>query len=440
MDETEKLLKSFEETIKKNSEKKEPYIKSLIDRLNISRECALSLIPPFNEISYTPNEFAITAKYYCDIFNGIENLKSFVEAQNYIDIGFDIIERKKTIFTVKPCTLFGNRMGFFQDFFDIEKDDCISLIIKNPDWLYHKEQYFVDKTQALTEFFCIERKDLINLYIKFPFVLGKRLNRLSSLIKKIATHYGVTESKVKELMLEYPLLMNRGMYFYLNNKLGKEIFDKHWLLECLTEYSPFNYGGYRTFTNLFLVTNKIETDIGKVIKVYKKKYKDGTFIALLVEKDNKLFLVSLGANVFTPTQRKEMIEGSPERLLLEKIFGETKITEIQEYDNHKEYICQLNTKKKETINDILQTMAGIASLNAYHEVSFRPDTKVYYLSNSEDISPYSLDWIKPLSNDEYNLNVDFYKIEPIGDGKMRINPLDEPVLDEENLTIYLKIY
>ena len=35
--------------------------------------------------------------------------------------------------------------------------------------------------------------------------------------------------KVKELMINRPFLMNEGMSFYIQNKLGKEIFDKQWI-------------------------------------------------------------------------------------------------------------------------------------------------------------------------------------------------------------------
>ena len=54
--------------------------------------------------------------------------------------------------------------------------------------------------------------------------------------------------------------------------------------------------------------DKIEADIGNVIKLYKKEYKDGTFIALLVERDNKKYLVSLGADAVTKNQRARVKE------------------------------------------------------------------------------------------------------------------------------------
>ncbi len=284
--------------------------------------------------------------------------------------------------------------------------------------------------------FGLEKRALIDLYNKFPFVLGKRLNGLSSLIKKIAAYFEVDERKVKDLMLEYPLLMNRGMSFYINNKLGKEIFDKHWLLECFTDYNPCSFGGYRTFANLILVIDKIEKDIGTVERVYKKEYKDGTFIALLAKKDTIKYLVSLGANAVTKNQRVKMLAGTPEQQLLEKIFKEEKrITDTQEYTYHQEYVCQLNTEKADKINDILHMMASFAAHSAYGEVELKPEGNAYYLSDSEDISKCSIETVTELSNDKYNLYVSFYKLEPMGNGKMLIKALREPIEDEgfENL-------
>ena len=74
MDNTEELLKSLEESIKKDAKRREPYVKALIKKLDIPKEKASSLVFDANEISYTTNEFALVVEYYCDVFNGIDNL------------------------------------------------------------------------------------------------------------------------------------------------------------------------------------------------------------------------------------------------------------------------------------------------------------------------------------------------------------------------------
>ena len=403
------------------AEKRKPYINALIEELNISEEQASSFVYSAKEIAYSPSEFALVVKYYCDVFNGYENLCSFVENQSYVGINMD--ERKNTLFTKKPYTIFGNRIHFLQHFFEIDKDTCISLIIANPSWLYHKENYFVDKTNALMSMFSLEKKALVSLYHKHPFILGKRLNRLTNLIKNISTYYNIPENKVKELMINRPFLMNKGMSFYVQNKLGKEIFDKQWILSCLTDYEPCCFGGYRTFENLRLVINKIETDIGKIINIYKKCYRDSSFIVLLIERNNQHYLVSLGADAIIKEQRIRMLK-DPTQELLERIFGDlVKITNNKEYlSPRNEYICLLNTDNEKTINDILLTMSFVAIAKSRSEVELKYEN-LSYLTNSNDIGKCSIDEITPLKIKEHNLTVLFYKIEPTGNKKLLISSL-----------------
>lgn len=432
MENFDKLLESLKEKLQKDNEMKEPYVKALIERLNISKDKASSLVPNVELIRYDPEDFVAVVKYYCDVFNGIDNLEAFLVAQAKIATGVNDAERKNTIFTMKPYTMFGDRMAFLQWFFEVDRNKCVSLVISNPDWLYHKEQYFFDKTKAFIEMFGISRMEIITLYIKYPFILGKRLNGLSKAIEKIAKHFGVEESEVKSLMVEYPLLMNMGMSFYLYNKLGKEIFDKHWLIECLTGYRDCNFGGYRTFASLVTVTDKIEADIGKFVKVYKKVYNDGYFMAILVEKESRKYLVSLGADTVTKVQREKLTESSPEQRILEEILGKAiQITENQEYIYHREYVCQLNTEKEETINDILQMMTYIAAYGVCREVELKDGNNLFYLSDSNYISQCSIETILPLSNEDNYLNLEFYKIEPMGNGKIEVKSFSPPIEDDE---------
>lgn len=117
--------------------------------------------------------------------------------------------------------------------------------------------------------------------------MGKKLDVLLEKIKTAASHFNVAEKKVKELMIQHPLLMKKGLYLYMDNQLGDEFFEKEWLIDCIRGQENCNFGGYRTWENMMLVIDKIETDIGEVTQVYNRQYKDGSFTALLVEKDNK---------------------------------------------------------------------------------------------------------------------------------------------------------
>jgi hypothetical protein len=390
----------------------------------MTKEQASALVVDVDKIAYPPEEFVSVVKRFCEVFNGIDNLVSFWEAQKYIDTGFDIENRVNTIFNLKPCTMFENRMTFLQDFFEIGKEECVSLVIQNPAWFYRKEQYFVDKTKELMEFFGLEKTEITALCKAHPFVLGKRLKGLSSTIESIAKHYNIEECKVKYLMLMCPTLMNRGESFYRNCEIGKEIFDKPWLFNCLTHRDIGYFGGYRTFTNLVLVTNKIELDIGKVIKVCKVENKSDTFIALLVEKDDTKYLVSLGSNTVTERQRINFVKGPVEERVFAEIFGvKLQFTNVQEYNHHQEYICQLNTENETVINDILRLLMRISARSERVEFDLDIRGGISYLANSNDIDQCCIEMVSKFEHDEYKLDVSFYKVEPKGNGKINIQNL-----------------
>ena len=196
----EKLERILEESARENEEKRKPYIKALVEKMHMPKEQALLLVEDVNQIDYQPDEFVLAVECFCEIFDGFDNLASFIKAQN-IDKGFDIERRVNTIFNLKPYTMFENRMTFLQDFFEIGKEECISLVIQNPAWFYRKEQYFVDKTKELMEFFGLEKTEITALCKAHPFVLGKRLKGLSSTIESIAKHYKIEEYKLQQLML-----------------------------------------------------------------------------------------------------------------------------------------------------------------------------------------------------------------------------------------------
>ena len=216
-------------------------------------------------------------------------------------------------------------------------------------------------------------------------------------------------------------------------EIGKSDSQKSWLKECITPYKDLcEFGGYRTLKNLTLVIDNIE-EIGTITRLYKSEYVDGSFICVQVENKEKKFLVSLGSNSVTEKQRVALKKGEfPEQRLLRAIFGaENSITQEQEHFWHREYICEINSSKDTHIEDVVFLMASIASRSACRKTKIRTKSKIYYLSDSFDICECSLEEKQDLYNENYNLNVSFYKIEPIGCGLINIKPLR--ALDNESL-------
>lgn len=257
-------------------------------------------------------------------------------------------------------------------------------------------------------------------------------------INEIAEIYNIDTNKVKELFLDYPMLMERSVAFYLEYKIGKEIFDKHWLCECIRTLDDFcSFGGYRTFENLMSVVGKIEESIGTVVKVYNKKYQEGSLVVLEVVNKDKTFLVTLGSDTVSKKQRVDLVDdNTPEQKLLKAIFGdELKKEPHQEHFIHNEYVCEINTEKACNIEDIIQLLAALSTHNIRRECGLNKKSNVYYLADSNYIKPCSFDVIDSLENDKNWLNVAFYKVEPAGNGRIRVKYLNSQI-DEDDGDIF----
>ena len=264
--------------------------------------------------------------------------------------------------------------------------------------------------------------------------LLKEIEKQTEKLDSIAEIYKVEKSAVKELFLDYPILLERSVAFFLEYKIGKEIFDRHWLYDCIRTLDDFcSFGGYRTFENLVLAVNKIEETIGKIVKVYNKKYVDGSLIVVLAQQQDKKFLVTLGSDTVSKKQKVDLVsEKTPEQKLLKAIFKEeaSKKEAYQEHFWHHEYVCELNDKKDVNIDDIIQLLAALSSHNARRVVNINPKSNVFYLADCDDIIALSLENISELDNEEKDLHINFYGVEPLGKGQIRIKYFSDATIDD----------
>lgn len=420
------ILQKIEEQTKKQEKDREPYIVAIVEKLGVSKAQATDLLFDVQDIAYSPSEFAIAVEYFCQVFNGYSNLVKLVKEQAIIDTMLDIKIRKKTIFNLKPYTMFGERLDFLGELLQIDRNECIALIISKSSWLYYKEDYFSKQVTELCALFELTIDKLVTICKEYNFVLTKEIPRLSQKIEEIADYYNVDKKVVKDLMIAYPPMMNYGVRFYKKNGIDKDIFERKWLVDCIVQHNIglCDYRGYRTFHNFVLAIKKIEKDIGKVEKVYIKDYHNGEAVILMVKKDEKTFLVTVGSNAITSKQRYNIKNPSPEQKLLDAMFGTSETdSENQEWIWHQEYICELNPCKTIIIEDVLHLLSAIAVNNVRRETSINKESSIYYLSNTDDICQCSLDCIEEFYEPTFNLNVDFYKVEPMGDGKIRVESL-----------------
>jgi len=164
-------------------------------------------------------------------------------------------------------------------------------------------------------------------------------------------------------MIKHPLLLNKTLYFFLDYKLGEEVFDKPWIISALTNHRGLcEYGGYKTFNNLLRVSEKVEENFGEIVNFYKREFVDGLLMCFLTQKEDKNYLVSLGANTVTAKQRTALTQLTPEEKLLRQIFGEKAIpTEEQEIRPHYEYVCEIDVIEDEKVYDVIYLLAVLKS-------------------------------------------------------------------------------
>lgn len=427
MEKLDDLFKKLEQEAIEYEAKRAPYVKALVEKLNISKEEVSELRFDIEKIPYNPIEFASVVEYFIKIFNGFDKLCSFIKEQSVIDTIYDVSIRKNTIFTMKPYIQFGERIIFLQKFFEVDRDECVLLITKNPSWIYHKEQYFIDRLESFTNFFNITKSKAVSLFKEYPFTLGKRIKDLSTKIDEIAKYFDVNTAKVKELLLDYPGLMNRSLGYFLEYKITKEIFDKHWLIRCITAQNDFSgFAGYRTFENLVVVLNKIEESIGEIVDFYRKDYSDSSAFALLIRNNNRFFLVTLGSNTVSKDQIIRLQRRQKEEKLIDIILKKdiSNKKPHQEYFAHREYICELKDGMNARIEDIIHLLACISfRIPLYDvggEITLKTNSNIFYLANADDIKPCSIGILSNIEHTANNLYVSFYKVEPKGNGKIDI--------------------
>jgi len=225
-------------------------------------------------------------------------------------------------------------------------------------------------------------------------------------------------------MIKHPLLLNKTLYFFLDYKLGEEVFDKPWIISALTNHRGLcEYGGYKTFNNLLRVSEKVEENFGEIVNFYKREFVDGLLMCFLTQKEDKNYLVSLGANTVTAKQRTALTQLTPEEKLLRQIFGEKAIpTEEQEIRPHYEYVCEIDVIEDEKVYDVIYLLAVLSSCNCRRDIKLKESSKIFYLTK-EMILPFSVSEISPLVCEESNLDVSFYKVEPMEEGKVSVTPL-----------------
>lgn len=429
IDDGDDLIAEFGKALEEQSriweQKMCPYQNILTERFYLSEEDARCFLVDADHIAYSVEEFSEVFAYYLKEFGDIGRLHEFVKRQSTIDcIGH--IERKNTLFTIRPYTIFGERIRFIEHTFQLTREECISVLIQNPSWLYRKQEYFSCRINELSDTFEVNNEAIAALILKYPFILGKR--ELCEHIYEIANYYGVTPKKVTAFLLDYPSMINQSISFYKWAKIGKELFDEHWLIELITPgQNGCAFGGYRTFQNLLKVIGEIRKNFGEIVQHYIMKHGDDVFFAVQTKKDNDIFFISIGADAVTSKQRAYIVSKKPEEELLEQIFGKKHIPTEEEELLHcrQEYVCKIKDIKTADIKEILYFMSCVSALGLRRKFSLKSQDKTLLITSN--IAQFDFPPIPHI--DDENLYLTFDKIFPDTD-KFCVRSLMEKIKDD----------
>ncbi len=391
--------------------KMRPYQNILTERFHLSKDDARCFLVDADHIAYSVEEFSEAFAYYLKEFGDMGRLHEFVKRQSTIYCtGY--VKRENTLFTIRPYTIFGERIRFFEHTFQLTREECISVLIQNPSWLYRKQEYFSCRINGLSDTFEMSNEAIVALVLKYPFILGKR--ELRKRIFEIANYYNVPPKKVTSFLLDYPPMINQNLSFYKWAKIGKELFDEHWLIELITPgQNGYAFGGYRTFQNLSKVIGEIRENFGEIVQHYKRNYENDVFFAVQTKKDNEIYFISIGADAVTNEQRAYIVSEKREEKMLEEIFGEKRIPSEEEELLHcrQEYVCKIKDIKTADIEEILYFMSCVSAHSCRGKFLLKlPDKTLLITSN---IAQFDFPPIPHIDDD--NLYLTFRKIFPDAD-------------------------
>ena len=150
-----------------------------------------------------------------------------------------------------------------------------------------------------------------------------------------------------------------------------------------TEKEP--YASYKSYENLCLVLQFIQTHFGIIQRVIHRAYKDERLSVVVAQKNGFYFLITLGGSRITESQRKSVRE---EEMLFESVFGEiARNSEIESF--HEEYFCKVQNID-ENINNALDLLYLTAlNPNGYKIKNdcklFKLAEKHYFYDNVEEV-------------------------------------------------------
>ena len=410
-----------------------PYAEMLHKGLGISEDDAYSILDtvvtydeetPFDGLD---NEAVCDlVGYYLDLFGSAKSLAAFLKAQQTIDNGpYEPYFRKKTLFFLSPKEKVGKLFDEICAFLNDTKENCVQFLIAKPGCLFRSFSYFEKHFVEAQDFWGLSKEETARFLIRYPMAFAKKTAYLDNRIKRINEYFQVDENKIKQLILTYPKLLERSTNYFKNNCVPDLVFEKPWILECITGYKDSNYGGYRTMENFLRYLAIVEQHFGKVVRVEDWRFGKNRLIGFITKLGDMTYYVSVGAGLITP----ELLQCPEERTtqeerLLRAIFGDKAImpkTYQQELVSHKEIYAQI-VDTEEAV-EFLVEVRNMLETEFRHGAQFKSESDGFALCQKG----YVIDQQHPAElnipyDEEKNFNIRFSRLRILPDGRFRLTP------------------
>ena len=344
----EEAVRRFEEELKKRNEewhKKEneilPLLEWVKEEFGFDDDMAHVLFKhdtPLLKFSF--NEIGARIRALIDLFGSKEGFLKFAEAQSKIEDWYHTnYTRKNNILTLETHKVVG-RFLFLKQFFNMNDSELREFLYQTPEWLFRSSVKLVENIQRLVESLNISLEEARTLALAYPSWAGNGYFKFMDRVTSLCDYFDVDKRRIADYILESPERGCWGAYRYREAGVNSVVLDKPWLMDCISNYKDYRYGGYKHFSTLVEVTEFIENTFGKVERVITRKHEnEGVLKCLLIapnEKYNYYKLVTLGSGYVT----KEGEEKIDNDKLLRAIFGD-KLPEQYEKDDHCELVYHL---------------------------------------------------------------------------------------------------
>ena len=379
-------------------------------------------ITPFDGL--TNDEICSRIQYHLDLFGGVSALSRFLEAQERSNnIRYAPYYRKKTLLYL-PVEEVGEIFDRIRTKLNASKDECVEFLIAKPGCLFRPFSYFEKHFVEAQEYWGLSEQDTAKFFIKYPLAFAKKSERLDNRIQRINEYFDVDIEKIKKLLLTYPKLLERSPSFFERNRIPELVFEKPWILECITGYKDSNYGGYRIMDSFLKYITFVERYFGRIIGVERWMYGDNLLLGFVTKLKESTYYVSVGAGLTAPECLADPIKAeSSEAKLLKSIFGDKipQPTYCQELIDHCEIYARIDGSFESI--EFITYVRNLLETKIQRGCQFKEGTEAF--ENCQ--KGYVIDEEHPESleipyDEENNLRISFKRLQVLLDGTIGLRP------------------